>query len=233
MLCDLCKSPPDKFFRSVKVLPYFPYAPSSNQSSLSDEQEKVAKHSGSCCSVVLFSVLLHNPLPSSDIPLETVSHHTCFCSTKHFSSLKVLKSSFFKQQCRFSSTHFFFFLRSTHSGFKQLERILKCSLNWCNARQSITLCKWVMKLQKQRSTSGRIHLNCLFRCLEVAVLLHCTYWQEHTWVSTFGKHKSILLWEVNIFHFRASIMDRGFWVWMRAGMFNINDDAYTNDSVRI
>lgn len=155
-----------------------------------------------------------------------------FAPLSTFPVSKCSSQSFFKQQCRFSSTHIFF-LRSTHSSFKQLERIWKCSLNWCNARQSITLCKWVTKLQKQRSTSGRIHLNCLFQCLEVAVLLHCTYWQELTWVSTFGKHKSILLWEVNIFHFRASIMDRGFWVWMRAGMFNINDDAYTDDSVRI
>lgn len=147
----------------------------------SDEQEKVAKHSGSCWSVVLFSVLLHNPLPSSDIPLEAVSHHTCFCSTKHFSSLKVLKSKFLQATVSVFQHSHFFFLRSTHSSFKQLERIWKCSLNWCNARQSITLCKWVTKLQKQRSTSGRIHLNCLFQCLEVAVLLAIAYLSQHIW----------------------------------------------------
>lgn len=101
----------------------------TSQSSLSGEQEKVAKHSGSCWSVVLFSVLLHNPLPSSDIPLETVSHHTCFCSTKHFSSLKVLKSKFLQATVSVFQHSLFFFLRSTHSSFKQLERILKCSLN--------------------------------------------------------------------------------------------------------
>lgn len=89
----------------------------------SDEQEKVAKHSGSCWSVVLFSVLLHNPLPSSDIPLEAVSHHTCFCSTKHFSSLKVLKSKFLQATVSVFQHSHFFFLRSTHSSFKQLERI--------------------------------------------------------------------------------------------------------------